>query len=147
MQVMLGAQDIVADQSSKNLSNTVTASIVRVLHTSEGTYLQYQIVNHSAMPFRVTTPVVSQLSPTQTPVSLLALRNHQLSPQMLSSFKAKVNGASVTPAGQIQQSDVPPGTSTSGYVLIRALNGTAPEIFQLNFGSTVSGPIVESVVI
>ena len=147
MQAMRDAQDIVADQSSNNLSNTIAASIVRVLHTSEGTYAQYRIVNHSPMPFHVTTPTVSQLSPTQTPVSLLALRNHQLSPQMLSSFKAKVNGASVTPSGQSQQSDVAPGTSTSGYVLIPALNGTAPEIFQLNFGSTVSGPIVECVVI
>lgn len=146
-QAMLGAQDIVADQPSKGSSNAVTASIVRVLHTSDGTYLQYEVINHSAIPFRVTTPVVTPLTPTQTPVSLLALRNHQLSPQMLSGFKAKVNGNSVALTGQMQQSDVQPGASTTGYVLIRGVNGSTPKIYQLDFGSTASGLLVESVVI
>ncbi|MDE3103860.1 MAG: TrbG/VirB9 family P-type conjugative transfer protein [Acidobacteriota bacterium] len=146
-QAMLGAQDIVADQPSKSPSNTVAVSLVRILHTSEGTYLQYQVVNHSTTPFRVTTPAVTQLTPTQTSVSLVALRNHQLSSQTLGSFKAKSNGASVVLAGQMQQSDVQPGTSTSGFVLIRAVNGSTPEIFHLDFGSTTSGPIVLAVVI
>jgi hypothetical protein len=146
-QAMLGAQDIVADQPSKGSPNSVTASIVRVLHTSDGTYLQYEVINHSAIPFRVTTPVVTPLTPTQTPVSLIALRNHQLSPQMLSGFKAKVNGTSVALTGQMQQSDVQPGASTTGYVLIRSINGSTPMIYQLDFGSTASGPLIESVVI
>ncbi len=146
-QAMLGAQDIVADQPSKGSSNAVTASIVRVLHTSDGTYLQYEVINHSAIPFRVTTPVVTPLTPTQTPVSLLALRNHELSPQMLSGFKAKLNGTSAAVTGQMQQSDVQPGASTTGYVLIRGINASTPKIYQLDFGSTASGLLVESVVI
>lgn len=146
-QAMLGAQDIVADQPSKGSSNAVTASIVRVLHTSDGTYLQYEVINHSAIPFRVTTPVVTPLTPTQTPVSLLALRNHQLSPQILSGFKAKLNGTSAVLTGQMQQSDVQPGASTTGYVLIRGISGSTPKIYQLDFGSIASGLLVESVVI
>jgi hypothetical protein len=146
-QAMLGAQDIVADQPPRVSSDAVTASIVRVLHTSDGTYLQYRIVNHSKAPFRVTTPTVAQRTPTQTPVSLLALRNHQLTPQMVSSFKAKAYGPSSEVSGQILQSDVQPGASTSGYVLIRALTNSAPELYQLDFGSTTAGPLVETVVI
>ncbi len=146
-QAMLGAQDIVADQPPRVSSNAVTASIIRVLHTSDGTYLQYRIVNHSAVPFRVTTPTVVQRTPTQTPVSLLALRNHQLTTQMISSFKARPNGASSEVSGQILQSDVQPGASTIGYVLIRNLTDSAPEIYQLDFGSTTAGPLVETVVI
>ena len=146
-QAMLGVQDIVADQPPRVSSNAVTASIVRVLHTSDGTYLQYRIANHSTAPFRVTTPTVTQRIPTQTPVSLLALRNHQLTPQMISSFKAKANGASSEVSGQILQSDVQPGASTSGYVLIPSLTNSAPEIYQLDFGSTTAGPLVETVVI
>lgn len=146
-QAMLGAQDIVVDQPTKVSNAGVSASVVRVLHSNEGTYLQYQIINHSIAPFRVTTPVINQLTPTQTPVSLLALRNHQLSPQTLSSFKAKANDASTAVTGQTQETDVPPGATTSGYVLIRALNSSSPLIYQLNFGSAASGPIIEAVVI
>ncbi len=146
-QAMLGAQDIVADQPSKDSSNAVTASIVRVLRTSDGTYLQYEIVNHSAAPFRVTMPSVTQLTPTQTPVSLLALRNHQVSPQTLSTFKAKLDGTSIALTGQVQQADLQPGASTTGYVLIRAFSGSTPEIYRFDFGSTTSGPLVDTVVI
>ncbi len=146
-EAMLGAQDIVIDQPSKNPTNGVTASIVRVLRTSDGTYLQYEIANHSNAPFRVTTPAVSPLTPTQAPISLLALRNHQLSRQTLSSFKPKLNGGPITISGRTQQTDVAPGSSTTGYVLIRAFNTSAPEIYQVDFGMNASGPLVETVVI
>jgi hypothetical protein len=145
-QAMLGAQDVVAEQPLKIPSNVVTASIVRVLHANEGTYLQYQVVNHSTTPFRLTMPSVTQLTPTQTPVSLLALRNHELSPQTLNSFKATGSGTANI-EGQTQQSDVQPGGSTSGYVLIRGFHRSTPEIYQLDFGSSTSGPLVETVVI
>lgn len=144
---LLGTQDIIADRLEKIPSNTVTASIVRVLHTNEGTYLQYEVTNHSATPFRVSTPTAVQLAPTQIPISLLALRNHQLSPQTLGDFKTKINGSSATVAGQTQQSDIQPGASTSGYVLIRAADGASPEIYQLDFGTTATGPLLETVVI
>lgn len=146
-EAMLGAQDIVADQLAKNSSNPVTASVVRVLRTHEGTYLQYEVINHSAASFRVTTPTVTQLTPTETPVSLLALRNHQLTSQTLGSFKAKPNSVPVTVTGMAQQPDVQPGSSTSGYVLIRPVNGTSPEIYQLDFGTSASGSLIETVVI
>jgi hypothetical protein len=144
---LLGTQDIVADRSAKTPSTAVTASIVRVLHTSEGTYIQYKVTNHSATPFRMTTPTVVELAPTQVPISLVALRNHQLSPQVLGDFKPKTNGSSTTVAGQTQQSDLQPGASTSGYVLIRATDGASPEIYQLDFGTTAAGPLLEAVVI
>ncbi|MBN9617591.1 MAG: hypothetical protein BGO25_10485 [Acidobacteriales bacterium 59-55] len=144
---LLGTQDIVADRSAKTPSNAVIASIVRVLHTSEGTYLQYEVTNHSATPFRVTTPIVVQLAPTQVPISLVALRNHQLSSRTLGDFKMKINSSPATVEGQTQQSDIQPGASTSGYVLIRAADGASPEIYQLDFGTTETGPLLEAVVI
>ncbi len=146
-EAMLGAQDIVVDQPSKNPTNGVTASIVRVLHASNGTYLQYEIANHSNTAFRVSMPAVSLLTPTQAPISLFALRNHQLSPQTLSSFKAKPNGAPLTIGGKTQQPDLAPGSSTTGYVLIRAFNNSSPEIYQVDFGTSTSGPLLETVVI
>jgi hypothetical protein len=145
-QAMLGAQDIVAAHPVKLSTTEVSAAILHVLHTGEGTYLEYQIVNHSTTPFRVTTPSITRLSPSQTPVSLLALRNHELSPQTLSGFKAKPDGTT-TVAGESAQTDVLPGASTTGYVLVHADSGTAPEIYQLNFGSSASGSLVETVVI
>ncbi|WP_158790037.1 hypothetical protein [Granulicella sp. L60] len=146
-QAMLSAQDIVPEQPVKLSTTEVSVSILHVLHTGEGTYLQYQIVNHSTTPFRVTTPSITRLSPSQTPVSLLALRNHELSPQTLSGFKAKPDGTATTVAGESAQTDVLPGASTTGYVLVRADSGTAPEIYQLNFGYSASGSLVETLVI
>jgi len=95
----------------------------------------------------VTTPAVSSLSPTQAPISLLALRNHQLSTQTLTSFKAKPSVDLITISGKTQQSDVAPGLSTTGYVLIRAFNTSTPEIYQVDFGISAAGPLVEAVVI
>jgi hypothetical protein len=146
-QAMLGAQDIVAAQPVKLSTTEVSVSILHVLHTGEGTYLQYEIVNHSTTPFRVTVPSITRLSPSQIPVSLLALRNHELSPQTLNGFKAKPDGTEATVAGESAQTDVLSGASTTGYVLVHTDLGTAPEIYQLNFGSSASGSLVATVVI
>lgn len=144
---ILGAKEILPEQPAKAPAATVSASVVRVLHTSAGTYLQYVIVNHSSSPFRVTTPSVTHLQPTQTQVSLLALRDRQLSTQTLSTFKAKPDGMTSAVSGESQQTDVAPGASTTGYVLVHTLAGSAPEIYQLSFGSTPQGSLVEAVVI
>jgi hypothetical protein len=146
-QAVLGAQDIAVEQPFKSSSSVVAVSVTRVLHTNEGIYLQFQIVNHSAAPFRATIPAVTQLTPTQTPVSLLALRNHQLTTQTVDGFKAKNTDSLSGVSGQIQQADVQPGSSTSGYVLIPTRNGSNPEIYQLDFGSSKSGTLIETVVI
>jgi hypothetical protein len=147
IQAMLDAKDIVLDQPERTSAPCVSASFVHILRTSAGTYLQYEIVNHSAAPFRVTTPSITRLSPTQTPVSLLALRNHQLSTQTLGSFEAKSDGTATTVAGRSMQVDILPGASTTGYVLVPTYSGLAPEIYQFNFGSSASGSLVETVVI
>ncbi len=146
-QAVLGAQDIAVEQPFKSSSSIVAVSVTRVLRTNEGTYLQFQIVNHSAAPFRATMPAVTQLTPTQTPVSLLALRNHQLTAQTVDGFKAKNTASLSGVSGQIQQADIQPGSSTSGYVLIPTRNGSNPEIYQLDFGSSKSGALIETVVI
>ncbi len=146
-QAVLGAQDIAVEQPSRGSSSAVAVSVTRVLHTNEGTYLQFQIVNHSAAPFRATMPAVTQLIPTQTPASLLALRNHQLTMQTVNGFKAKNTDSLSGVSGQIQQADVQPGSATSGYVLIPNRSGSNPEIYQLDFGSSKSGALIETVVI
>ncbi|AXC15416.1 hypothetical protein ACPOL_6172 [Acidisarcina polymorpha] len=146
-QAMLGAQNIVAEQPLKLSPTEVSVTVLHVLHTGEGTFLQYEIVNHSTTPFRVTTPSIARLLPSQTPISLLALRNHQISPQTLSGFKAKPDWTATTVTGESAQTDVSPGASTSGYVLVHRSAATTPEIYQLNFGSSASGALVETVVI
>jgi hypothetical protein len=146
-EAMLGAKEVTPEQPAKVSSASVRVSILRVLRTGDGTYLQYEIVNHSVAPFRVTTPSVAHLQPTQTPVSLLALRDRQLSVQTLSAFKAKPDGSMGAISGESQQADVAPGGTTTGYVVVHTFTGSAPEIYQLDFGSTPSGSLVETVVI
>jgi hypothetical protein len=146
-EAILAAKDILPEQPTKKPLAAVSVSVIRVLHTSGGTYLQYVIVNRSNSPFRVTTPSVTHLQPTQTPVSLLALLNRQLTTQTLSSFKARPDGIARDVSGDSQQADVAPGASTMGYVLVHTVAGSAPEIYQLSFGSTPLGALIESVVI
>lgn len=146
-QAILDAKEIVPERLTKTPFSGVTASIVRVLHTSGGTYLQYVIVNRSSAPFRVTTPSVAHLQPTQASVSLLALRDRQLSAQTLSSLKSKSDGAANVVSAESQQVDVAPGGTTSGYVLVHTPSTAAPQIYQLSFGTAASGPLVEAVVI
>jgi hypothetical protein len=146
-EAILAAKDIFPEQPAKKPLAAISASVIRVLHTSSGIYLQYVIVNHSNSPFRVTTPSVTHLQPTQTPVSLLALLNRQLTTQTLSTFKARPDGIARDVSGDSQQADVAPGTSTTGYVLVHTVAGSAPEIYQLSFGSTPLGSLVEAVVI
>jgi len=143
---MLDAQAVVPEKPA-HASSGVAASILRVLHTDQGTYLQYEVVNHSTTPFRVTAPTVTRLAPSQTPVSLLALRNHQLSAQTLGALRAKPDGSAPRVVGQSGQIDVAAGASTTGYVLLRTSSGAVPEVYQLAFGNSASGPLVETVVI
>jgi len=143
---LLGARDVIVDRP-KPISAGVSASIIRVLHTDSGTYVQYEVVNHSANPFRMTAPVITRLTPTQSPVSLLALRNHELSSATLNSFKPKPDISAPVVLKQSEPNDIAAGASMTGYVLLRTSTNGTPEIYQFGFGVSSSGPLAQTVVI
>lgn len=143
---LLQAEEVIEDSPAKSATD-VDASIIRVLRTEEGTYLQYRVVNHSANPFRVTVPSVTRLVPSQTPVSLVALRNHQLSATSLNALKSTPAVTLPTILKQSEPNDLATGASTTGYVLVQNSLKDLPEIFQLDFGASTSGSLVQTVVI
>jgi hypothetical protein len=94
----------------------------------------------------LTTPDVSAPLPTRQPVSLLSLRNHQLSPQTFGSFKAKPGSSLAVVQAESVTQDLAPGQKTTGVVSIGSFQGNPPQFYQLNFGTDQGQPLtVEAV--
>lgn len=146
-QALLSSQAIVAEPNMPTPPSGVSVSIESVLYTAEGTYLTYRIVNRSAGPFRVTTPSVVHLSPSQLPISLVSLRNSQLSSRTLSRFKAQPDGKPLSVTGQSQRQDVQAGASTRGFVLVRTTRSTQPQMYQLDFGASSASALIDTLVL
>jgi len=99
------------------------------------------------VPFRVTTPDISEVKSTKHPISMESLRDHQLSPRTFGKFKANPGvSIPVVNADPPVATDVAPGGKSIGVITIHVSQGTHPQIYQLHFGNSQSGPIaVEAV--
>ncbi len=95
----------------------------------------------------MTTPDVGSLLPTAQPISLLSLRDHQISSQTLASFKAKPGTSLPVLEGESMTRDLAPGEKTTGVISIRHGAGNPPQIFQLHFGADQGGPLVVQAVL
>ncbi|MBN9618055.1 MAG: hypothetical protein BGO25_08365 [Acidobacteriales bacterium 59-55] len=133
-QAMMGVEDIAHD-SSKPSSDQVRVDLEQVYRANDQIYIRYSITNQTKASFRLTTPDVYAPLPTQQPISLTSLRNHQLSPQTFGAFKAKL-GSSLT-VGQAQSTiqDLAPGQKTTGVLSIESSQSNPPQLYQLNFGT------------
>lgn len=145
-QAMMGAQDV-SNDNHKATPNHVQVVVDQVYRSKDQLYIRYSVTNQTKAPFRLTTPDVFALLPTQQPVSLVGLRNHQLSPETLASFKAK-SGTSVTVVqSESASKDLAPGQKTTGVVSIGSSSGNPPQIYQLNFGNDQNAPLSVAVVL
>jgi hypothetical protein len=145
-QAMMGAQDI-ANDNRKPTSDRVQVVVDQVYRSKDQLYIRYSVTNQTKAPFRLTTPDVFAPLPTQQPVSLVGLRNHQLSPETFASFKAK-SGTSVTVVqAESASKDLAPGQKTTGVVSIGSSSGNPPQIYQLNFGNDQNAPLSVAVVL
>ena len=71
----------------------------QVYRAKDQIYIRYSVTNQTKAPFRVTTPDVCAPLPTEQPISLVSLRNHQITSQTFAAFKARqVSGIPVTQA-------------------------------------------------
>jgi len=144
-QAMLGVEDIVHD-AEKPAAGRVEIYLEQVYRAKERIYIRYSVANETKAPFRVTTPDVCAPVPTQQPISLVSLRNHQISSRTFTSFKAtQVSGLTVMQAESAVR-DLAPGEKTTGVISIGISTGNPPQIYQLNFGADQNGPLkVEAV--
>lgn len=139
-QAMMGVEDIVQD-AEKPTTGRVQVDLEQVYRAKDRMYIRYSIFNQTKAPFRVTTPDVSAPVPSKQPISLVSLRNHQISSRAFTSFKAKqVSGVDVMQA-ESGTRDLAPGEKTTGVISIRSSTGNTPQIYQLNFGADQHGPL------
>jgi len=139
-QTMMGVQDIVRDPV-KPATDRVQIDIEQVYRSKDQLYIRYSVTNRTQVPFRLTTPDVFAPVPTELPVSLLALRNHQLAPQTFGAFKAKPGSSLAVIQAESVMRDLAPGQKTTGVVSIGSSQGTVPQIYQLNFGAAQNQPL------
>jgi hypothetical protein len=144
-QALMGTEDIAHD-NAKAPATGVVVELNQVFRSKTDLYIRYTMTNQSKAPFRITTPDVYQAEPTQTPISILSLRDHQLSSEAFAAFKSK-QGLSLPVAGaESQVKDLQPGQKSIGVICIHSSQTNPPHIYQLLFGSSQSGMItVETV--
>jgi hypothetical protein len=133
-QAMMGVEDIAHD-SSKPSSDQVRVDLEQVYRAKDQIYIRYSITNQTKAPFRLTTPDVYAPLPTQRPISLISLRNHQLSPQTFGAFKAKLGSSLTVVQAESTIRDLAPGQKTTGVLSIGSSQSNPPQLYQLNFGT------------
>jgi conjugative transfer protein CagX len=145
-QALMGSENIVRE-SGKVVTNGVSVELEQVFRSKDALYIRYTITNQTALPFRITAPDVHEAEPTGQPISLVALRNHQLSPHTSSAFKAKPGESiPVINAGSVS-TDIPPGQKSTGVVTIRGSKGNQPQLYRLHFGNSQGGVVTADAVL
>jgi len=145
-QAMMGVEGIVRDPE-KRAADRVEIEVEQVYRAKDRLYIRYSIANQSRTPFRVTDPDVCAPLPSERPISLVSLKNHQINSQTFAAFKArKVSGIPVIQA-ESGARDLAPGEKTTGVISIESSAGNPPQIYQLNFGADQNGPLKVEVVL
>jgi len=142
----MGTESIVREKSKDAVSG-VNVTLEQVFRSKDTLYIRYTIANQSTALFRITSPDVYQPQPTQQPISLVSLRNRQISPQTFAAFKTTLGPSiPVVIADPPVATDVAPGGKSAGVVTIHVSQGSQPQLYQLLFGNSQGGPIaVEAV--
>ncbi len=144
-QTMMGVQDVARDPN-KVKTGRVQVELEQLYRTQDQIYIRYTVSNGTNAPFRLTTPDVSNPLATDQPVSLLSLRNRQLSAQTFGTFKAKAGSSLSIVQAETAATDLAPGQRTTGIVSVRNAEGNPPQLFELTFGTVQGQPITAEAV-
>ena len=139
-QAMMGLEDIVHDPE-KQSKDRVRVDLEQVYRAKDRVYIRYSVANQSDAPFRITTPHVSIVVPSEHPIALLSLRDHQISAHVFKAFRAKQASAIDVIETESTMLDLAPGETMTDVVSIGLSTGQAPQIYQFNFGADQSGPL------
>lgn len=145
-QAMMGVEDIAHD-ADKRSADRVQVTLDQVYRAKDRMYIRYSVVNQSQAPFRVTPPDVTTALPTEQPVSLLSLKNHQITSRTFAAFKVKQGSNLPVVQAESVTRDLAPGEKTTGVISIDSSTATAPEIYQLSFGADQNGSLKVEVVL
>jgi hypothetical protein len=139
-QAMMGVEDIVHD-AEKPSTGRVEVDLEQVYRAKDRIYIRYSVANLTKARFRVTTPDVCLPVPSEQPISLVSLRNHQITSRAFTSFKAKQDSGIDVIQAESAMRDLAPGEKTTGVISIGSSAGNTPQIYQLNFGADQHGPL------
>jgi hypothetical protein len=146
-QALMGTESIVREKSKDAVSG-VNVTLEQVFRSKDTLYIRYTIANQSTAPFRITSPDVYQPQPTQQPISIVSLRNRQISPQTFAAFKTTLGPSiPVVSADPLVATDVAPGGKSTGVITIRVSPGSQPQLYQLHFGNSQTGPVAAEAVL
>jgi hypothetical protein len=145
-QSLMGSRNITRE-TSKLHNDGVFVELEQVYRSNDRLYIRYSITNLSKTPFRITAPDISQPQPTQEPISIPSLRDHQLAAQTFSSFKTKPGSTIPVATSDSQDRDLAPGRKTVGVISIRGPQSNSPQIYQLHFGNDQNRPVTAEAVL
>jgi hypothetical protein len=144
-QAMMGVEDIAHD-ADKHPADRVEVTLDQVFRAKDRIYIRYSVANQTKAPFRLTTPDVSAPLPTEQPVSLVSLRDHQITSRTFAAFKVKQGSNLPVMQAESVTRDLAPGEKTTGVISIGSSPATEPQIYQLSFGADQNGSLqVEAV--
>ena len=124
-QAMMGVENVTHDPQ-KLADGRVVVDVEQVYRAKDRLYIRYSIANRSSAPFRVTNPDVCAPFPSEQPISLVSLRNHQINSQTFAAFRARqVSGISVIQA-ESGARDLAPGEKTTGVISIGSSTDNPP---------------------
>lgn len=144
-QTLSGVEDITHD-IGKQPTDRINVDLEQIFRAKDRIYVRYSVTNLTKSPFRVMPPDVYVPEPTQQPISLVSLKNHQLTSKTFSAFKAR--RISLVEAAQSGSGarDLAPGEKTTGVVSVGASMTDRPQLYQFDFGANRSRPVrVEAV--
>lgn len=141
----LGAEHI--DSSSiRDEKGHITIRIEQVFQSKTTLYIQYSILNRSALPYRLTSPTISEITTSNATMSVVSLRHKQLEEQVLRKLGQPSERPLLSVRSEQNKQDLQAGEKTRGVVVLRGQFST-PTILRLAFGSELSHNIEASVVL
>jgi hypothetical protein len=144
-QTLSGVEDITHD-IVKHSGDRINVELEQIYRAKDRIYIRYSVTNLTKAPFRVMPPDVFVPQPTQQPISLVSLKNHQLTSKTFSAFKARGNSPVEATQSGSGARDLAPGDQTTGVVSIGESLTDRPQLFQFDFGTDRSVPVrVEAV--
>ena len=145
-QALSGAEDITRD-GAKPSTGRVEVALEQFYRAKDRLYIRYSVTNQTGAPFRVVPPDVFAPLPTQQPISLVSLRNHQITSRTFSQFKTKQGSVLAALEAQSAIRDLAPGEKATGVISVGVSLSDQPQIYQLDFGADQGGPVRAEVVL
>lgn len=145
IQALTGAEVITHDGARRS-PGRIEVDLDQIYRAKDRLYIRYSVTDLTKTPFRVVSPDVYAPDPTRQPVSLVSLRDHQLTQKTFSQFKTKQGLELPVLQNSTTVQDLAPGEKTTGVISVEISLGNRPQLYQLDFGVDQSGPVrVEAV--